>query len=177
MAGRIAVVDADNRFLRWEERRTIHEQRFVHRSIHVLVFDTRGRLLIQRRHRDKQTYPGWWDSSCAGHVDESDYTGAPDDDLDAVYRNVARRELEEELGVTAPVTELERFAPPADGWHYEQIRLFRAESDGPFRLQEEEVEEYRLVTPAEYDAMDEGGEPLTGTLRFFVEFLRRSRAW
>src|SRR6476659_3830313 len=100
MAGRIAVADESNRFVRWEERRTIHEQQLVHRSIHVVIFDSTGRLLIQRRHASKQTYPRYWDVSCAGHVEESDYTRGPDDDLDAVYAAVAAREVEEELGVT-----------------------------------------------------------------------------
>jgi isopentenyldiphosphate isomerase len=89
MPGRIAVVDTANRFVRWEDRRTIHEQRLVHRSIHVLLYDSAGRLLVQRRHASKQTHPRCWDVSCAGHVEESDYTGGPDDDLDAVYAAVA----------------------------------------------------------------------------------------
>ena len=91
MAGRIAVVDGANRFVRWEDRRTMHDEQLVHRSAHVVLFDTAGRLLVQRRHRDKQTYPLHWDVSCAGHVEESDYTAGPDDELDAVYEAVAHR--------------------------------------------------------------------------------------
>lgn len=59
---RIAVVDDANRFVRWEDRGTIHEQRLVHRSVHVMIFDGQGNLLVQRRHASKQTY----------HVEESD---------------------------------------------------------------------------------------------------------
>src|SRR5262249_42239596 len=118
MAGRIAVVDDANRFIRWEERRIIHEQRLVHRSVHILVFDSAHRLLIQRRHRMKLTYPSYWDVSCAGHVEESDYTGGPDDDLDAVYASVAARELDEELGIAASLELVDRL-PPEPNVHYE----------------------------------------------------------
>lgn len=160
MAGRIAVVDAANRFVRWEARRSIHEQRLVHRSIHVLLFDTQGRLLIQRRHHTKQTYPRFWDISCAGHVEESDYLAGPDDRLDEVYANVAARELEEELGVKAPLTLLGRF-PPKAGVHYENIALYRAVSDGPYVLQPDEVEEHRLLARADVARFLANDEPKT----------------
>jgi isopentenyldiphosphate isomerase len=172
MAGRIAVVDQENRFVRWEERRVIHERRLVHRSIHILVYDRAGRLVVQRRHRDKQTYPGYWDCSTSGHVEESDYTGHPDEDLAAVYLAVARRELMEELGVEAPL-ELLAHLPPDPKLHYEQIYLYRAVSDGPFTAQPEEVEEIRAVTEGELRALSEDpAERVTPLLLYLVAWLK-----
>ncbi len=176
MAGRIAVVDEQNRFVRWEERRTIHEQRLVHRSIHVLVFDSAGRLIIQRRHRDKQTHPRYWDGSCAGHVEESDYPAGPDERLDEVYHETAVRELEQELGVRAPLEPLGSFGPVA-GLHYEQIRLYRARSDGPFTPQVEEVEELARVLPHELDALIAGPELVTPLLAWWGQWLRERGEW
>lgn len=152
MAGRIAVVDEENRFVRWETRRRIHEQRLVHRSIHVLVFDAKQRLLLQQRHREKQTYPLFWDGSCAGHVEESDYLAGPNEHLERVYADVAARELSEELGVTPDLEFLTRFSPIPEV-HYEQIAFYRAFCDGPFTLQVEEVEAIKHVTRPELDAM------------------------
>jgi isopentenyldiphosphate isomerase len=169
---RIAVVDADNRFVRWEARRTIHELRLVHRSVHIVVFDSQGRLLVQRRHRDKQTYPLYWDTSCAGHVEESDYVAGPDDELDRVYEAVATRELHEELGIggrdrSGPEVALRRLArlPPEPGVHYEQVQLFACTSDGPFTLQADEVDEIRLVHRGEVP------EPMTHMLRWLIGWL------
>lgn len=178
MAGRIAVVDEQDRFLRWEDRRVVHEQELVHRSIHVLLVDSRGRLLLQRRHRSKQTYPGCWDLSCSGHVEESDYgPGGPDDDLDRVYAEVARREVEEELGVRVALTPVGRFGP-TPGVHYEQLRLFVGASDGPFTAQADEVEDLRHVTRAELaELITAGIEPLTGTLRWFAPRVAHVEAW
>ena len=51
----IAVVSDANRFLRWEERTVVHEKRLVHRSVHIAVYDLRGRLLVQRRLVCQQT--------------------------------------------------------------------------------------------------------------------------
>jgi isopentenyl-diphosphate delta-isomerase len=165
--GRIAVVDDANRFVRWEDRDAIHRRELVHRSVRVLVFDSAGRLLIQRRHRAKQTYPGHWDVSVAGHVEETDYTAGPDDDLDAVYAAVAARELREELGVPAEVELLARLGPEP-GVHHEQIHLFSATSDGPFTPQPEEIEELRPVTKQGLASLLASGEPVTPTLRWLA---------
>ena len=162
--------------MRWEERRVIHQERLVHRSVHVLVFDSRGRLLIQRRHRNKDTYANHWDDSVAGHVEESDYLGGPDERIDEVYQQVATRELEEEIGVVAELERLGHFLPEA-GVHYEQLRLFRAQSDGPFRVQETEVEEVRLVTMDEYQSLVASGEPVTHALVYFAAWLRERDLW
>jgi 16S rRNA (adenine1518-N6/adenine1519-N6)-dimethyltransferase len=176
MSGRIAVVDGANRFVRWEDRRTIHDQQLVHRSVHVLLFDTAHRLLVQRRHATKQTYARYWDISVAGHVEESDYTGGPDDDLDAVYAAVAARELHEELGVTAPLTLLGRFSPVRDV-HYEQIHLFAGTSDGPYILQADEVEEHMLLDRPAVPAWLAGNEPITHALRYFLDWLVAQDRW
>lgn len=172
MAGRIAVVDDHDRFVRWEDRRTIHELQLVHRSVHVFIFDSAGRLLLQRRHASKQTYPRYWDTSCAGHVEESDYTAGPDDDLDAVYAAVAAREVREELGVDPPLERLGTFGPEP-GVHYEQIHLFRGVSGGPFVLQADEVEECRFLAPAEIAGFLASDEPITHGLRWFLDWLAR----
>jgi isopentenyldiphosphate isomerase len=173
LAGRVAVVDAENRFVRWEDRRVVHAERLPHRTIHVMLFDGAGkRLLVQRRHRAKLTHAGHWDLSCAGHVEEEDHRADPDADLDGVYEACARRELREELGVDVSVLEpLGHFAPEP-GVHYEAIRLLRAHHDGPFVAQPDEVEELRFVLPAELEPL----APKTETLVFFAR-LARERGW
>jgi isopentenyl-diphosphate Delta-isomerase len=168
MAPRIAVVDANDRFVRWTDRLEIHRLRLPHRSANVLLFDSQGRLLLQRRDEAKATDPGVWDLSASGHVEEDDYLGGPDERLDEVYANVARRELMEELGVSAPLELVGHFAPEP-GVHYEQLRLFRGRSDGPFILQPGEVSAIVHVTPAELAARLAGPEPHTKSLRWLAE--------
>lgn len=175
MAPRIAVVSSDNRFLRWADRREVHDKKLPHRSVQVMLHNAKGDLLIQRRHREKLTFPSFWDISCAGHVEEPDYTAGPDEDLDRVYESVARRELFEELGVRVEVTLLGRF-PPEPGVHYEQTHLYRAEHEGPFVCQEDEVEEVRFVSPAAFDAMvRDGRERVTPSLVWFVRWWREGQ--
>lgn len=150
----IAVVDNENRFVRWESRRVVHEQRLLHRSVYVLVFDSQGRMLIQQRHGDKQTYPRHWDISVAGHVDADDYTlqagllRTPVDlsgmdtagALDWAYWNAARRELSEELGIrTSAIVDVGHYGPDLYARNYEHTRLFTAHWNGSVIPQSSEV--------------------------------------
>jgi isopentenyl-diphosphate Delta-isomerase len=172
---RVAVVDLKNHFLRWEDRRVVHRDQLFHRSIHILLFDHSGRLVLQRRHPTKLTFPDHWDLSCSGHVEENDYLAGPDERLDEVYAGCAGRELMEELGVVAPLEPLGEFKPIVDV-HYECLALYRATSDGPYVAQPDEVAEIRAVTVAEYDALSASGAPCTPTLRWFVD-LARAEGW
>ena len=58
-------------------------------AVHILVERPNGALVLQRRSSGKRIQPGRWDTSVGGHVDFGE-------DPDAA----ARRELEEELGIT-----------------------------------------------------------------------------
>ena len=176
MPGRIAVVDENNRFLRWEERPVIHAHRLPHRSVQVFLFDTQGRLVLQRRHQDKQTWPRAWDISASGHVDETDYPAGPDDDLDAVYAAVAHRELAEELGVETSLQWLHR-SGPEEGVCYEHYHVFQGVSDGPYVPQPDEVEDVLAVTREELALLATSGELVTPTLLRLVAWLGARGLW
>ncbi len=82
------VVDDQDHVLRQEPRADVHRQRLLHRAVHVLVFNSKGEVYLQRRSAKKDTYPHRWTTACSGHVD------AGED-----YDTAAVRELQEELGL------------------------------------------------------------------------------
>ncbi|CAN8068577.1 unnamed protein product [Agarophyton chilense] len=69
-------------------RSLVHRDGDWHRSTHVWLLSTRGEVLVQMRSALKDTFPGRWDVSAAGHI------SAGGDSLPS-----AIRELEEELGI------------------------------------------------------------------------------
>jgi isopentenyl-diphosphate Delta-isomerase len=175
--GRIAVVDMQNRFVRWEERKTIHEQRLIHRSIHVIGFDEENRMVIQKRHRNKQTYASYWDFTASGHVEEEDYSGGPDENLDAAYELTARRETQEEIGVEPLSLSLLRRVAPQAGLHYEQTYIYIAKVKGPFAFQESELEEIRTVSLEALQALFQSGEKVTPLFQLYAEELIQAGRW
>jgi isopentenyl-diphosphate delta-isomerase type 1 len=119
-------------------RPQVHRQGHKHRAVHVLVFNARGEIFLQKRSMTKDTFPGAWDSSASGHVDSGE-------DYDAC----AVRELREELGLVAEAAPARLFkiaACAATGQEF--VWVYRLESEGPFVLHPEEIESGQWFTPA-----------------------------
>jgi isopentenyl-diphosphate delta-isomerase len=110
----LEVVDASDQVLGLMSRAEIHRRKLTHRSAHVFLLDESGRLYLQLRSPAKDQYPGHWDSSAAGHVDPGES-----------YRACAERELREELGLEAELTEVLR-VPAQPRTAFEHSVLFQA---------------------------------------------------
>jgi isopentenyl-diphosphate Delta-isomerase len=122
-------------------RAEVHAKGLMHRAVHVLVFNKRGEVFLQKRSMKKDRQPGKWDSSASGHVDSGE-------DYDAC----AARELEEEIGWKSanPLQRLFKLAasPETDQEH---VWIYRCEGEGPFTLAAEEVDEGAWYTVGAVD--------------------------
>lgn len=76
-------------------REDVHKKGLWHKTVHVWVMNSQGNLLLQKRAMTKETFPGCWDISCAGHIDAGETPS-----------RAAIRELEEELGFVVDEREL-----------------------------------------------------------------------
>jgi isopentenyldiphosphate isomerase len=111
-------------------RREVHARGLWHRAVHVLVFNARGEVFLQKRSMRKDTAKGKWDSSSSGHLDCGE-------DYDAC----AVRELREEIGLVAARAPRRLFKVAAcqeTGWEF--CWVYRCESEGPFTLHPDEIE-------------------------------------
>src|SRR6266702_5667294 len=82
------VVNERDEAIDRKPRSEVHRLGLMHRATHVLVFNSRGQVFLQKRSMQKDRQPGLWDSSASGHVDSGE-----DYDVCAV------RELQEEIGL------------------------------------------------------------------------------
>lgn len=81
------------------ERKTAHSERIRHRTAHVWIVrksDEGAEVLLQKRAMNKDSFPGRYDTSSAGHIQAGD---EPEES--------AIRELHEELGIKASVDDLQ----------------------------------------------------------------------
>jgi isopentenyldiphosphate isomerase len=79
-------------------REEAHRRGIRHRTSHVWLFRIRNgkaQVLLQKRSRDKDSFPGCYDISSAGHIQAGDN-----------FLPSALRELKEELGIEAGEDEL-----------------------------------------------------------------------
>jgi isopentenyldiphosphate isomerase len=111
-------------------RREVHRQGLLHRAVHILIYNQNGEIFLQKRSIKKDKFPGTWDSSAAGHLD----TG---EDYDAC----ALREVREELGITLScIPERIMRIAACEETGQEFVWVYRYEYDGPFVLNEDEIE-------------------------------------
>lgn len=133
------VVNERDEVIGQAPRQEVHARGLWHRAVHVLVFNARGEVFLQKRSQLKDTAKGKWDSSSSGHVD------AGED-----YDTCAVRELREEIGLHAarpPQRVFKIDACPETGWEF--CWTYRYESEGPFTLNPEEIETGGWYAPAE----------------------------
>jgi isopentenyldiphosphate isomerase len=144
-------------------RSEAHRLGLMHRATHVLVFNSRGQVFLQKRSLTKDRQPGLWDSSSSGHVDAGE-------DYDAC----AVRELGEELGWKAPEPLKRLFklaaSPETDQEH---VWVYRCEGQGPFTLDPGEIECGGWFAPEEVTRwLAERPEEFAGGLRVIWDRLR-----
>lgn len=135
------VVDALDRVTGQAARREVHARGLRHRAVHVFIVNGRGEIFLHRRSLSKDSFPGLWTSSCAGHV-------AAGDDYDVT----ALRELEEELGwqpEARPARLLKIEACAETGGEFVWIYSLRAE--GPFALNPDEILQGGWFVPVAID--------------------------
>src|SRR5262252_3987077 len=133
------VVNERDEVIGRETRSKVHRLGLKHRAVHVLVFNGRGQIFLQKRSMKKDRQPGLWDSSASGHLESGE-------DYDAC----ALRELQEEIGLkpqTAPRRLFKLSASPETD--QEHVWIYRCDAEGPFQLNSDEIERGGWFSPEE----------------------------
>lgn len=133
------VVNERDEVIGRKPRSEVHRLGLMHRATHVLVFNKRGQVFLQKRSLKKDRQPGLWDSSASGHVDSGE-------DYDACVV----RELREEIGLQVSEVPQRLFklgaGPETDQEH---AWVYRCEAEGPFELHPDELERGDWFEPEE----------------------------
>lgn len=124
------VVNERDEVIAQAPRKEVHARGLWHRAVHVLVFNARSEVFLQKRSMFKDTAKGKWDSSSSGHLDRGED-----------YDTCAVRELREEIGLVVGQPPRRLFKLDAcreTGWEF--CWIYRCESEGPFTLHPDEIE-------------------------------------
>ena len=110
----------------------------LHRAFSVFIVDG-GKMLIQKRHRDKYHSGGLWANACCSHPVQGE----------TLAQAVPRR-LKEELGIQCAARELFSFVYftkyAHDLFEYEYDHVFLAEYSGTCDFDRSEIEELQWIT-------------------------------
>ena len=131
------VVNEHDEVIGQERRSEAHRLGKWHRAVHILVWNRRRQILLQKRSSTKDLAPDTWDSSAAGHL-------AAGEEYDAA----AVREVREELGVSPILRRVRKFEAHRDlGWEF--VWLYETTAEGPFEFPRTEISEVRWWNPDE----------------------------
>lgn len=120
-----------------------HKNGWFHATVHIWLFTSDDKILLQKRAKTKKVFPGLWDISVAGHI------GAGETILVA-----AQREVFEEIGlklqekdfikIGTRIHQVKHLNGIIDNEHH---HVFIAELKAPLstlKIQEEEVDDIKL---------------------------------
>lgn len=129
MAEYLDIVDEQDRVIGKDTRENVHKNFQIHRGVHVFVLNSKGEILLQKRSEKKDYYPGFMDASVGAQVLSGES-----------YEEAAARETLEELGFKpkglAKVCDYKSYSER----QRESRRLFACCHEGPFKIDEEELE-------------------------------------
>ena len=142
----VTVIDLADNVLDARPRREVKGSGMTYRVTYILVFNSSGEVLVQKRTDNKDWCPGLFDLAAGGIIQ-----------FDESYELSAERELEEELGISPTLTgHFDLFyddlvAPVCNrNWG----RVFTCTHDGPFCLQPEEVADARFMSISDALSLD-----------------------
>lgn len=133
-------------------KKEVHEKGLWHRAAHVWIYNSKGEILLQKRAKTMDSYPGLWDISSAGQVSAGE---KPEES--------AIRELKEELGIEINSKDLKSIgvrkvsqSVPKKNWHnneFYHVYLIKLDIDlSEIILQKEEVEKVEFISPEKLEA-------------------------
>jgi isopentenyldiphosphate isomerase len=134
---------------REKSRDLVHRDGDWHRTVHVWIVNSKREVLLQRRSLTKESHPGKWDISAAGHIEAG-----------TMAIEAAVREVGEELGVSVTATDLRylftvhgEYRDQSTGFldrEYSDVYLLERDLDvGSLTVQKDEVAEVRFVAADE----------------------------
>ncbi|HUV72523.1 MAG TPA: NUDIX domain-containing protein [Clostridia bacterium] len=130
-----------------------------HRAIAIIIYDNKGRILLQQRSLKKKVFTGLWTVSCAGHVPKG-----------ISYEQAAHKELLEELGFDTNLKFIKKLKiVEANETHFYSwfIGKYKGEK---ICFEPEEVEQVKFVDQNEFSRMVREGKVVESSARAIKQF-------
>ena len=138
-------VDDDDQVIGSVTRGEAHQNSDIkHRSVFILVFNEAGELLLQKRSKNKDTFPGFWTLSASGHVNYGQ-----------TYDEAAKRELQEELDLELDLTTQQKIYLPEECEFCFIYKAFLSD-DRVINFDQTEISEVQFVSVSELDEFVKG---------------------
>ncbi len=135
----VILVDNQDNEIGTEEKIAAHEKALLHRAFSILIFNSKGEMLLQQRALGKYHAGGLWTNACCSHPNPGESVE------DAIHRR-----LQEENGFDTPLTKETEFiynVPVSNGLtEHEYLHVYRGVYDGDIHINPEEAAAVRWIS-------------------------------
>ncbi|MEO1052709.1 MAG: isopentenyl-diphosphate Delta-isomerase [Bacteroidota bacterium] len=140
MEEKVILVDEHDHTIGEMEKLKAHQEGVLHRAFSILIFNTKGEILLQKRAQSKYHSGGLWTNTCCSHPRPGESI------IDA-----ANRRLVEEMGIEADLQFQYKFIYQVvlenDLIEYEYDHVLTGQFDGEPQLNPEEAEDWKYIDP------------------------------
>ena len=160
MKPKIIIVDENDKIIGYKDRGTL-EKKDIYRVSALWVTNSRGEILLARRHHAKTHHPRKWGPAVAGTVDEGE-----------TYEANIIKEAEEELGLKDIKLKLGPYTKEDNEYrHFGQWYILNIDKDiNEFKIQEDEVEQIKWFSMEEMkESLHKYPEEFLPTMKKYFE--------
>lgn len=146
------IVEENNNIVGQATREEVYEKGLLHRAVNIFIFNSKGRVFLQKRGKNTSKFQLCWDISVGEHVKKGE-----------TFEQAASRGLEEELrigvGVELVIPLHKIFAGPQNNndkkIENELVETYKGVFDGEIIVNSDEIEEGKFFSVEEINKMIE----------------------
>jgi len=142
----IDTVDETDAAVSQISRRDVFKEHANFRVVHILVFNAKGELLLQRLALTRSRHAGYWGSSVAGYLHSHEQ-----------YGEAARRRVLEELGIYEAQLDLVGKTVMDDEESWKFIEVFTTVQEGPFNFDRNHIDSVEFMALPVIRALEQSG--------------------
>ncbi|MDR3559219.1 MAG: isopentenyl-diphosphate Delta-isomerase [Candidatus Pacebacteria bacterium] len=163
MSEEIILVDENDKQVGTGEKMDVHQKGLLHRCFSIVIFNSEGEMLLQKRATGKYHAGGLWTNACCSHP-------RPGKDI----KNEAEERLFSEMGLRSDLCEIFSFVYRAEFENglveHEFDHVFQGKFDGEPRINPEEASGWRWVSVSDLKKeIEASSEKFTPWFRLIVK--------
>ncbi len=151
------IVDKDDNVIGKAAKDDIYKKMLCHRIAHVLIFDDKGKMILQKRSDKVSFCPDHWSTAVGGHVQTGE-----------TYQEAALREYQEELGVKSDLEFIGKDFYDVPNVPKKFLATFKTQFNGVFNPDPEAVSAVEAFDIEGIRKMIESGEKFHPELIFIL---------
>lgn len=136
----VILVDRDDNPIGTMEKMEAHRKGLLHRAFSVIIFNSKGEILLQKRAKSKYHSGGLWTNACCSHP-------LPDETME----RATQRKLKQEMGIDLKTEYAYKFIYNTNldsGLiEHEYDHVFTGVFDGEPVINAQEVEDWKFISP------------------------------